>query len=200
MEITRKVGIGWKERRLIGNLYCEQAVVVQTPVGNSSPRTISKEGKTRLPIIFNPVQHVCRTADDWGSRRHSPSGEEVSKWSGSPFWLKTQRGRLWHQLVSTRSILITISCWLRTAPLCRKSCSRENALGEVTFQFSPLPVCVCYKTPPFPLPLPKKRSTQNMWSPLEERERQECPSKESWVQNHRFSSAKTNTARKKNKL
>ena len=56
MEIMKDIGIGWKERRLIQNLYENQKVVIQTQVGDSNPCRISRGVRQGCPLsslLFN---------------------------------------------------------------------------------------------------------------------------------------------------
>ena len=56
MGILKQIGIVWRDRRLIANLYLDQRVTVETGVGDTEPCKIgrgSKQGCILSPILYN---------------------------------------------------------------------------------------------------------------------------------------------------
>ena len=56
LEILEKIGIDWRDRRLIRNLYIKQAAVVRTENGNSEPADIGRgvrQGCLLSPLLFS---------------------------------------------------------------------------------------------------------------------------------------------------
>ena len=56
MRILKQIGIDWRDRRLIANLYLDQRVTVETGVGDTEPCKIgrgSRQGCILSPILYN---------------------------------------------------------------------------------------------------------------------------------------------------
>ena len=56
MEVLRKIGVDWRDRRLIGNLYMKQKVVIRIAEEESDAATIGRgvqQGCPLSPLLFN---------------------------------------------------------------------------------------------------------------------------------------------------
>ena len=51
INILRSMGVYWRDRRLIGNLYIEQKIRAKIEGEYSEPWIDSKRGKTRVPTL-----------------------------------------------------------------------------------------------------------------------------------------------------
>ena len=63
MNTLKNLGIHWRDRRLIKDLYIRQEVVVRIADGDSEPGIIGR-GVTRMSIISTTLLHLCRVNDE----------------------------------------------------------------------------------------------------------------------------------------
>ena len=58
MQILKRIGIDWRERRLISKLYMEQKVKVRVDRGETRSVKIVKRSSTRMLFVTDCVQFV----------------------------------------------------------------------------------------------------------------------------------------------
>ena len=56
--ILKKIGIDWRDRKLISNLYLQQEAIIRVGNGDTEPAGIGKRATTGLPTVTDTLPNL----------------------------------------------------------------------------------------------------------------------------------------------